>query len=123
MGRPKSCTDISVPSKLNFLVFIKVELNYNIVTISAVQQSDSIIYIYIYIYVCVCVYVCVYIYIYIYTHILFNILFHRGLLQKIGCSFPVLYSGTLLFILSKYNILHLLTPNSQPVLLPAPPPW
>ena len=51
-----------------FKVFFKkteVQLTYNVVLISAVQQSDSDIYIYIY----------------THTHVLFQILFHYGLSQ------------------------------------------
>ena len=44
---------------------------YNVVLVSAVQQSDSVIY------VCICIYL----YIYIHIHILFYILFHYGLSQ------------------------------------------
>ena len=50
-----------VHSPLNTLKkFIDVLLIYNVVLITAVQQSDPVSYIYI----CVCVCVCVYIYIY-----------------------------------------------------------
>ena len=55
------------------LSFIEVQLIYNVVLISAVQQSDSVI--------------CIY--------ILFHILFHYGLLQYIQW-FPILSSRTLL---------------------------
>ena len=41
---------------------IEVELIYNVVLVSSVQQSDSVIHTYIYVCVCVCVCVCVYIY-------------------------------------------------------------
>ena len=54
--------------------FIEVELIYNIMLVSGVQQSDSDIYI------CICVCVCVYIY------ILFQILFPYRLLQNIQYS-------------------------------------
>ena len=51
--------------------------------ISAVQQSDSVIQLYIYTYI----------------YILFHILFHYDFSQDIDYKwFPVLYSGTLLFI-------------------------
>ena len=46
------------------LVFIEIELIYNVVLVSGVQQSDSVIHI----------------------SILLNILFHYGLLQDIECS-------------------------------------
>ena len=63
---------------------IKVELIYNVVLVSSVQQSDSVLYIYIYIY--------------IYIYLPFQILFHYRLLQDIEYRFPVLYSRSLLFI-------------------------
>ena len=53
--------------------FIDVQMIYNVL-ISAVQQSDSVIYIYIYIYT------------HTHTHILFHILFHYGLSQVIKYS-------------------------------------
>ena len=52
-----------MPTRISFFL-IEVYLIYNVVLISAVQQSDSVIYIYIYIY----------------------ILFHCGLLQDIEYS-------------------------------------
>ena len=46
---------------------------YNIVLVSGIQQSDSVIHI------CVCVCVCVYVYIYIYIYIyIFRFSFHIG---------------------------------------------
>ena len=48
-------------------------------------------------------------------YILFLIFFHYGLSQDIEYSLP--YIRTLLFIHSKYNSLHLPTPNSQPISL------
>ena len=51
--------------KLNFhYFFIEVQLTYNVVLVSGVEQSNSV-------YVCVCVCVCVC----VYTHIFFFILF------------------------------------------------
>ena len=44
---------------------------YNVVLVSGVQQSDSVIH------------VCIYIYIYIYIYILFQILFPFRLLQNV----------------------------------------
>ena len=45
--------------------FIEIQLVYNIVLVSSVEQSDSVIYIHIYIYIHVCVYIYVYNYIYV----------------------------------------------------------
>ena len=59
-------------------MLIGVEVIYNVVLVSDVQHSDSVIHIY----VCVCVCVCVYIYMYI----LFQILFLCRLLQDIKYS-------------------------------------
>ena len=77
--------------KIVFLIFIKVLLNYIVVSNSAVQQSDPVIYIY------------------SYTHISFLSYYLPS------CSIPVLYSRTSLLIHSKGNSLHLLTPNSQSI--------
>ena len=49
----------SCKQKILFLEFILLELIYNVVSISAVQHSDSVIHVYI--------------------HTLFHILFHHGL--------------------------------------------
>ena len=65
--------------------------------ISAVQESDSIIHIYTF----------------------FFIFFSIIVITGYWIEFPVLYSRTLSFILSIYNSLHLLIPNSQSV--PPPP--
>ena len=59
-----------------------------------------------------------YIYVRICIYTLFHILFHYGLLQDIEYSSLCSYSRTLLFILSMYNSLHLLTPNFQPIITP-----
>ena len=100
-------------TKLEFIyssiyILIEVQLIYNAVLISAVQQSDSVIYIYIYI------------------NNLFNVLFHCGLSQDIKySSLWYIVSSTLLFIRSIfyiYNSLHLLIPNSQSIPSPQPPP-
>ena len=59
-----------------------------------------------------------------FTHtytIFFYIIFHHGLSQEIGYSF-LCSSRTLLLIHSKFNSLHLLTPNSQSIPLPPPSP-
>ena len=54
--------------------FIEVQLIYNIVLISAIQQSDLVVR------------VCIYIYIYIYKFL--KILFHYGFSQDIECNSP-----------------------------------
>ena len=85
---------------LRFLLFkIKVFLIYNVVPISAVQQSDHVIHLYI-----------------------FSFLYYFPSWSIPGdwIYFLVLYSKTSLLIHSKYNSLHLLTPNSQSIPLPLP---
>ena len=71
---------------LFYIYFMEVQLKYNVVPISALQQNDSFIYMYIY----------------IYTYTFFkNILFYHSLSQEIGYSslqFPVLHSRTSLFV-------------------------
>ena len=71
------------------------------------------IYMCVTIYMCVCVCVCVYICMYTHIHILFlipsSVMFYLKRLDIV----PVLYSRTLLSIHSKWNGLHLLTPNPQ----------
>ena len=52
----------------------------------------------------------------------FLIFFLWWFIAGYGIEFPVLYSGTLLFICSMYNSLHLLIPNSQSVPPPRPSP-
>ena len=68
---------MTVVFRFYFIYLIEVQLTYNVVLDSGIQQSDSA-----YIYMCVCV--CIYIYIYIY--ILFQILFPYRLLQNIELS-------------------------------------
>ena len=83
-------------------VFIKVQLIYNVVLISAVQQSDLAIHIYTFFspyYLSSC------------------------FMQSDWIQFPVLYSRTSFLIYSKYNRLHLLTPNSQSIPLPTLSLW
>ena len=84
---------------LVFLIFQKmftdVQLIYNVVLISAAQQTDSVIH----------------------THILFQILsirVHHRILNIVSCV-TVLVNRTVLLIYLKYSSLHLLTPNSQPI--------
>ena len=72
----------------NFILF---KLIYNVILISPVQQSDSVIYIYIYFFYIIC--------------IIFHVPFHYGLLQNIEYS-SVLYSRNMLFICSICNGLH-----------------
>ena len=81
------------------LIFIKVQLIYNVVLVSAVEQLVSVVC------VCVCVCVCVYAF--------FFILVYPGK----WIQFPVLYSRPLFSMHSKCNRLHL-TPNSQSICLP-----
>ena len=66
---------------------IKIQLIYNVVPISTVQKSDSVIH--------------THTHTYIYLHFFLNILFHPGLSQETGSSF-LCYSRTL-FIRSKCN--------------------
>ena len=73
--------------------FIQVELIYNVVLISHVQQSGSYI---------------------------FHILFHYGLSQDIEYSSLCINSCTLLFIQSIYNSLHLLIPSPSVPHSPSP---
>ena len=83
----------------NFLL----QLIYNVLSISAVQQSDPVLYTH------------------THTHILFltlSIMFHHNYWTQ----FPVLQHRISLVIHSKWNSLHLLTPNSKSI--PHPPlPW
>ena len=62
-------------------------------------------------------------YTYIYTHILFLHITFSCCITSDWIQFPVLYSRTSLLIHPKWNRLHLLTPNSQFISLPPPPPW
>ena len=76
--------------------------------ITAVQQSDSIIYIHTHTHILT------------YIHILFYILFLLQFIIGYLIQFPLLYNRTLLFIQSKYNGLHLLTSASQLIHHPTP---
>ena len=61
----------------NFVVvFIEVELIYNIALISGIQQHDSVIYIYIYI--------CVHIYTFFF--VFFSIVVYFGILNMVSCA-------------------------------------
>ena len=77
---------------------------YNVVLVSGVQQSDSVIYIHIFI-----------------LFQIFSIMVYHRILNIV---LPVLYSRTLLFTHYIHNSLHLLIPNSQSIspLLPLPKP-
>ena len=80
---------------LFYIYFFKLQLIYNVVLISAIHQSDSVINIYTFFY--------------LYQLPLCSI-------TSDWIQFPVLYSRTSLLIHSKCNSLHLLTPNSQSIL-------
>ena len=69
--RPNHWTAREVPPSFSFLT--DIWLIYNVVLVSAVQQSDSFIY--------MCIYI--YIYIYIYIHILFLMFFSIMVYQRI----------------------------------------
>ena len=84
--------------KKTFLIFIGVELIYNGVLISAIQESESVIHIHI--------------------SILFQILFLFRLLQTI--EFPLPYSWSLLIIYFIYSNVYMLIPNSS-FIHPSPP--
>ena len=66
---------------------MEVQLLYNIVLVSAVEQSDSIIVIHTYLYICI--------YSYTHIHIYLFILFHFGLSQDI--EYTSLFSKTLFY--------------------------
>ena len=72
-------------------LFVQVELTYNIVLISAVQRSDSVIHIYI-------------------LFIFFSIMVYHKMLNMVPCA----VGQDMLFSHSGHNSLHLLVPNSQP---------
>ena len=78
---------------------------YNVVPISAVQQSDPVTHIYIYTFLFLC-----------YLHL------PSWTTPRDWLEFPVLYSRTSLLIHSKHNSLHLQTSNSPSILLPLPSP-
>ena len=77
----------------SFLIFL-LELIYNVVPISAVQQSDPVRNIYTF---------------------LFSYFLPSCSIPRDWIEFPVLYSRTSLLIHSKSNSLHLLTPNSPSI--------
>ena len=100
--------------KLLFIYLcIELQLIYNTVLVSGVQQSDSVIHTHTYMYM----YVYIYIYIYIY---IFKGYFPLQVLRDI-VQFPVVYSKSLLVIYFIYSCMYLLipTPNlSLPLLFP-----
>ena len=51
-----------------FSFYIVVELIYNVMLVSSVQQNDSVMCIYVYIYIYIHIFVCVCVYIYVYIH-------------------------------------------------------
>ena len=75
---------------------------YDVLSISAVQQSDPVI--------------SIYTFFFSYYHLSCSI-------TSDWIEFPVLFSRTLLLIHSTCNCLHLLIPNSQSIPLPPPAPW
>ena len=95
----------------NFLFF------YNVVWITTVQQSDSVIHTHIHTHI-------KHIYI-IYIYMFFFIFFSIMVYQRIMNIVPMLYSRSLLFFHSMYinTSLQLLISNSQSNLLPPLPPW
>ena len=96
-GPPSKSLYISFLKKC--IYFIKIQLIYNVVFISTLQQCDSV--------------TDTHSHTYTHIYILFHILFHYGLSQAIKNT--VLYSKTLLLIHSIYNSLPLLMPNSHPL--------
>ena len=81
-----------------YFIFIKGELLYTIVSISAVQCSDPVIYIHVH----------------IYTHSFFHTIFHHILSQETGCSSLCCTVGTSQLMHLKCNSLHLPTPTPSP---------
>ena len=67
---------------LKKLFVVEIKLNYNVVSITAIQQSNSVIRIHTYIHT----HIYIYIHTYIHTYLLFHILFHYGLSQDIEYS-------------------------------------
>ena len=69
-----------------YVFFIEIQLFYNIMLVSSVQHSDSIIYVCVCVCVCACACACIYmqyIYLYIQLYIPFQILFLYRLLEII----------------------------------------
>ena len=127
-----SCLRVSLFFKI---YFIQVQLIYNVVLISAVQQSDSLIHIHIYMYIygvlwCLVLYlsllailslflgIYIYICICIYIYTFFLIFFSFMVYHKILNIFPCAIQQDLVVIHSTYNSMYLLISNSQSI----PPP-
>ena len=81
--------------------FVEVQLIYNVVLITAVQQSDLVVH----------------------TYIFLHILFHYGLSQDVEYSSLWYKVGPCCLMHFIYTSLHLLIPNFQSIPLPPPPPW
>ena len=56
-------------------------MTYNVVLVSGIQQSDSVIYIYIYTYIYICIYTYVYVYIHTFFFIFFSIVVYHRILN------------------------------------------
>ena len=98
-----SPTNLSPLVTMRFFVFnFLLQLIDNVLSISAVQQSDSVI--------------CIYTHTLFFSHYLPSCSITSDWIQ---C--PVLYSGISLPVHSKCNSGHLLTPNSQSIPPPPPP--
>ena len=94
--------------KGNLFFFIKEQLIYNIVPISAVQQGDPV--------TCVCARTCVCVHILFLFLILSSIMVCPKRLDIVPCAIQ----QDLIVIHSKCNTLHPPTPNSQSIPLPLP---
>ena len=66
------------------LFVVEIKLNYNVVSITAIHQSNSVIHIHI----CVCVYIYIYIYTHIHTSffIFFSIMVYHRILNIVPCA-------------------------------------
>ena len=119
---------------------------YSVLSNSAIQQNEPVLYvcvcvyiyiytytyIYVYIYMYICtymyIYICTYIYVYIYIYICVHTFFFSCYCPSCsvtsdGYSSLCCYCRTSLLICSNCNNLHLLSPNSQFIPHPPPPPW
>ena len=56
-NQKKARVAILIPDKIDFIFFIEVQLIYNVVLVSGVQQSDSVIYMYMYVYIYIYIYI------------------------------------------------------------------
>ena len=81
------------------IYFMEVQLIYNVVLISAVQQSDSVTHIYIFLFV------------------FFSIMVYHRILSTVPCAIQ-----QDLVVYPSYTSLHLLIPNSQSIPPPLPLP-